>query len=142
MGYESKLIIAERNEIVPGEIYTFDRVAEFYCACMGDYAFSNTDSKLFTKPIDFGIHPELEDEDIDPDDPKEWQEHLLKMKQDEYGDICHYAPIKDVLDYLKKTALEQDYYRRIPPLIALLETLVKEQEDGHWDNLIVVHYGY
>ena len=147
MGYESKLFIGERHEMnFPNGMHDvcFRQVAEYDLSKMGDSHFYNVNSFLFKTPIDFDLYVNRMVEELDYNknngQTKGWFESTVR--DDGYGRTCCYAPIEEVLNYLKEWESKNEYYRRVPPLIAMLESFVEQQKWGAFENLVVVHYGH
>jgi len=126
MGYESRLMIGKRlphvHEEEPEKDWVFFQALCRYELCvMGD---TRIDGKSFYS---------LFDQDVDFDMFVEDGDHETRI--DKYGELCRYTTPDKLLEWLKKYAVVDDYWR-LPPLIALLEALKDEE------NLIIVHYGH
>ena len=114
MSYESKVfVIGKYKQSDFGEV-----IATFRCSCMGQDEWYN----LFTKPIDFTAYHE---------------DGNTEIKEDKYGDICKYANLKTVIQWLEN---HTDNYRRAESLLALLKSFDNEK----WNDreILVLHYGY
>lgn len=128
MGYESRIYIMRRNEIIneymnKPHIY-YDNIAKFDLRKLG-YDHGGIVWRVFTKPIDFDFY-------ANGDDP---------TREDAYGKPLKYCGIKE----LNKALLEyyeKEKYRRIPPLIACLSALIDDSDAWTDGELIAVHYGY
>jgi hypothetical protein len=59
----------------------------------------------------------------------------IKIFKDKYDEPLKELDFKTVINYLKN---HDDNYRRIKPLIGLLESFNLDE----WDNLAILHYGY
>ena len=129
MGYESRLyIISKRRDSDFGEVIAMMDM----CKMNNDFFYD-----LFTHPIDFRAYHDDGNTLID---------------EDNYGDICSYAYLQDVLEWLKSYYKEQkklhdkyNMYRRIRPLYKLLKSFDNPQwvdKEGDKYNIIVLHYGY
>ena len=124
MGYESRIIVASRYIFDhSGEIW-FEKLGEMWLSKCG-YGFP----KIFTTEIE---------SDIYGDGFKENSEEEYELTEDCYGDICKYAPIQTVIDWLEKSEAEE-HYRRFTPAIAMLKAYAMEKWEG---DLVVIHYGY
>lgn len=123
MGYDSRVYVVSRQENKErgyGQI-----VAMFDCAVMG-YGSGWTD--LFKEVVKYDVYIENGD---------------MPTREDMYGDLLKEASIESVINWLdgeiKRLERNGDYYRRLPPLLALL----KGFNIDDWKNgLYVVHYGY
>lgn len=124
MGYESRLYIMRRAEIVAsnGDIRIWgDPFAEFDLFKMGyEYNAGKWFREIFETDIDFDL----------------WVDGK-HTREDCYGDTCQYADIDTVIDWLELSEVVKEYWRA-EILLRFLKTL---KEAGH-DDLIVVHYGY
>ena len=118
MGYESKVIIVERVEFGSGHVAGIE-VAQVNMCKMG---YGNGFHELFDTPIDFDLYG-MDDE---------------PTREDEYGDHCGMTNIGTLVDWLRE-AVEHDDYRRLKPLLGLLEGFDVNQWN---DELVAVHYGY
>lgn len=62
-----------------------------------------------------------------------------EILEDSYGSPLIEIPIKDMVEYLEKN---DDDYRRVNPLLALLKVF-NEDNETKWDNkLVILRYGY
>lgn len=137
MGYESKILLVNRHEIktrfdgTPLErpIINAEVVAEYDLCKMGWQA--QEFYAAFRREIDYTLF--LPGVDANGD------ERIMEKDEDMYGDHLKSADIGELLAALK-VCEERDHYRRIPPLIAMLETLSNMREE--WPVLEAVHYGY
>ena len=123
MGYESRIIVAERCEWNNGCVW-FAKLGEMWMSKCG-YEFP----RIFTTEIE---------SDIYGDGFKENSNEEYELTEDCYGDICKYAPIQTVIDWLEK-AEAKEHYRRFTPAIAMLKAYAMEKWEG---ELVVIHYGY
>lgn len=122
MGYESRIFIMDRNEneAPNGEKYTWaEKIAMVNMCKMG---YDNGFHELFTEPIDYKIFIDGETE----------------TDVDRYGEHLKSATVQTVIEWLKKEISVADYYRRMGPLLGLLEGF----NESDWSELQVVHYGY
>lgn len=128
MGYESRIYIMRRNEIMNEHmdkplIYA-DEIAEFDLCKLG-YEHGNIVRDAFKMPIDFDFY-------MNGDEP---------TRGDAYGKLLKYCGIRELhkalLEYYEKVK-----YRRIPPLIACLSALIGDSDKWTDGELIAVHYGY
>lgn len=134
MGYESKIIIADRHDcttpICGGRVYGCE-IARFDLAKMGYSVYGGKRfTDLFTTPIDFDLH-------VNPG--KENQEENY-YKMDRYGEICKYtADIDGVISWLEQSELD-DPYRRAKLFLNFLRVLKESVQD--FNQIVLVHYGY
>jgi len=133
MAYEHKVIVVLRSEHTTnkGTIIYGENIAEYKCSRM-PHCFYNI-FKQNGIPIDFDLYD-------GNDEP---------TKTDPYGEHCKMLPLQDVIDCLRDiNANDADYkgYRRIAPLIGLLEGFNEAKWTEHYDNyngrLYAVNYGY
>lgn len=120
MSYESRIFVAEKITLPHTEKteYTISTTL----ADMRLSRMPNSFPEIFTNEIAWEIYGDNETD----------------LTKDKYGDTCHYADIQTVIDYLESIE-PQDYYRRIPPALAMLKAYAAPQ----WGKeLIVIHYGY
>lgn len=137
MGYESKIYIVERHEInkrfdgapIDPPIVNALVVASYDLCKMG---YSNTEFfDAFRNEIDYTLWlPGCDDYG---------NETMTDVDEDCYGEHMKSADIDELIEALK-ICEQRDRYRRIPPLVAMLEAFAAEREQ--WDELQVVHYGY
>lgn len=121
MGYESRVIIVDRNEIErkDGMPYVWaEQIADVKMSKMYD-GFTD----LFDKEIDYELFIDNGDE---------------TTKTDKYGVVMRYTDCKTVIDYLEKLIADGEDYRRLTVLLGLL----KGFNEGQWNDIQVVHYGY
>ena len=124
MGYESRIIVAKRYTFNhKGDIW-FEKLAEMWLSKAG-YDFP----EIFTTEIESNIYG---------DGFKMNSDEEIELTEDKYGDICKYAPIQTVIDWLEK-AEAKEHYRRFTPAIAMLKAYAAEKWEG---DLVVIHYGY
>ena len=62
-----------------------------------------------------------------------------EILEDLYGEPLIEIPIKDMIDYLEKN---NDDYRGIKPLLALLKAFDEDNETKWGNDLVVLKYGY
>lgn len=139
MGYESKVIIVERNEFTKnfrGEpldkpIVNAITVAEYDLCKMGydNQTFFNA----FKREIDYDIFLPGVDETGD--------ECMMMMHEDCYGEHMKSADIGELVKALRACEA-REHYRRIPPLIAMLESFNLDEWNTEHCRLEAVHYGY
>ena len=132
MGYESKIIVVNRREIVPENgmpVWVYgDELARFDFGKMG---YDRVDDKvfweIFNTPIDFNLYMggEFSEDEF--------------YRIDCYGVHCKYTTLDAVIHWL--TIWNKDKgYTRVAPVISYLADL-KAHEDS-FNNIVVVHYGY
>lgn len=128
MGYESKVIIVDRN---PFEGWTYgDEIARFDLSKMGYERVNGfMFREIFKNEIDFdlfytGVHGE---------------EDNVRNREDMYGDTCCWAEVEDVIEWLENSETGKEY-RRAKLLLDFLKVL--EEHEDEWEQLVVVHFGY
>ena len=137
MGYESTVFIVERSVFpgrgnVPASVSGLV-IAEYDLSKVGyvnDEFFG-----AFKREIDYKLYL--------PSCDEEGREVMEFLDEDCYGEHMKAASIPDLISALR-ICEQRDHYRRIPPLIALLESFDKNADE--WNNgcstLEAVHYGY
>lgn len=115
MGYESRLYVVEHHESGFAE-----KIAVVDMRKMG---YSDGWRELFNKEFTGTMF---------------FDDGNTEIKEDKYGEKLSYAELETVLEYLKQTQQTTLYYRRITPLIGLLEGINK----ADWHHVKIVHYGY
>lgn len=115
MGYESKLIVVNRDSNSILDYVWAEVIAEFKMSCL---PWNHRD--IFQTPIDFDIYVNGE-----------------PTRKDCYGEHCQMAKPDYVADVLEEMAKEENY-RRYSPVIGMLRGFDKNE----WDDLEVIHYGY
>lgn len=129
MGYESKIIIVDRNQhsawIHGGEIARFD---------LSKMGYARYDGKmfrdLFTIPVDFDLYVNSSSEPV-PDS---------FYREDNYGEICKYTEnIDEVISWLEQSE-KSEPYRRAKLFLNFLRVLKESKRD--FRQLVLVHYGY
>lgn len=120
MGYETRLIIAEKGNAKKFEDYVF-AVAE-YDLCKV-YGFNN---KLQAKNYPVA---EYRTYSLGSNEP---------IEEDCYGAKLLEIPVKDCIELLKEAQAEEGGYRRFQPCISLLEGFNLDE----WNNLVVLLYGH
>ena len=85
MGYESRVIVVDREEVKHGDGTSYvyaEKIADVKMSCMdGEFA------ALFDKKIDYELYIDNADE---------------STQTDKYGNTMKYADCKTVIDYLEK----------------------------------------
>lgn len=132
MSYESRIYIMHRKAIkrpTGGEYITALEVAQFELCAMGDQhrAFYN----CFDCPIDFDMYL--------PGCDSEGREIMEFTRSDCYGEHMKMCDLPALLDVLKQ-AEAKEHYRRLPPLIAMLQAFVDGA--GEWVELKAVRYAH
>lgn len=123
MGYESKLYIVERGSLKDDDGKTYARVLAMFDMCKMGYHFV----EMFEKETDLYFYG---------------SDGNTRIVEDMYGDPIREANVEDVIDYLEEAVENGENYRRIFPLLAALKTFYEQKEDGRWDKLAVLHFGY
>lgn len=116
MGYESKIFIVNVHRFKDNHVYA--EIIAIMNMCKMETSFHN----LFKTEIDYEIYAEDDN-------------HTTST--DRYGEKIKFAPIDNVIKWLK-SAIKKDDYRRLKPLLKLLTGFDEEK----WDELQVIHYGY
>lgn len=124
MGYESRIIVARRTVWERSGFVWFEKLSEMWLSKVG-YGFP----EIFTTEIE---------SDIYGDGFKENSNEEYELTVDKYGDICKYADVQTVIDWLEN-AEAKEHYRRFTPAIAMLKAYTAEKWRG---DIVVIHYGY
>ena len=119
MGYESRIIVARRIRSCMVE-----KLSEMWLSKVG-YNFP----EIFTTEIESNIYG---------DGFKENSDEEYELTVDNYGNICKYADVQTVIDWLEN-AEAKEHYRRFTPAIAMLKAYAAEKWKG---DIVVIHYGY
>ena len=125
MGYDSKLFIAEKSSLYSSE-------EKNYASFIASY-----DLAVFPPISSFMRGCPKADCYIYIDDGN------TQILEDRYGDELTQASISDVIKVLEESKNHKDgNYRRIDPILSMLKTLKKQQEEGRWRELVVLHFGH
>jgi hypothetical protein len=124
MGYESRIIVARRTVWEGSGLVWFEKLSEMWLSKVG-YDFP----EIFTTEIESNIYG---------DGFKENSDEEYELTVDKYGDICKYADVQTVIDWLDN-AEAKEHYRRFTPAIAMLKAYAAEKWKG---DIVVIHYGY
>ena len=134
MGYESSVIVVDRNEhLRPVGKWVFgDKIATLNLGVMtGRVINGKSFYDVFDTPIDFDLY-HTSDATTDED-----------YRVDCYGKHCNYTTIDKLIEWLIG-AMEADTelagYRRAKMLLSTLKALKESESD--FDELVVVHYGH
>lgn len=119
MGYESRVYVVEKKN----HSYTSNEKKYAEVIAVFNMCKFNAFDGLFKTETDCYIYAD------------DGNTEILK---DRYGKPLTEASITDVITYLEKCQAEQEHYRRVAPLLALL----KGFDITEWDNIVVLHYGY
>lgn len=127
MGYESRVYIISKCKISE---YS-EVVAMIDLGKLDNSDFYD----LFTCPIDFRAYHD---------------DGNTLIREDRYGDLCSYAYLHDVLEWLKPYYKEQKkiyngkyrMYRRLRPLYELLKSFDNPQWVNQSNDILILHYGY
>ena len=142
MGYESKVLIVEKKEIETGSgepIVYANIIAEYDLCKMGWRA--GPFYKAFKNPIEYKLYLPGVDE--------RGRECIVETDEDCYGEHMKAASLPELADALRKIN-DEDPYRRIPPLLALVEAFCENIGDWNGDfdhiggsvRIEAVHFGY
>ena len=124
MGYESKLYVVQKRTMVNEEGKTYAQVIAMFD--MGKYySLSNV---LRNKP-ETNCYFYADDGNT-------------QITEDRYGKPLTESDIKTVIDILEKDIAKGENYRRILPLLSTLKAFEKQIQEGLWDDIVVLHYGY
>jgi hypothetical protein len=118
MGYESKIYVVEKSDMKNENNKRYARVITSY-----DMSKFDRFGGIFKTESDCYIYAD---------------DGNTEITTDMYDEPLTEASIDVVINYLEKFAIEQDYYRRVNPLLGLL----KGFKLVDWNNLTVIHYGY
>ena len=139
MGYESKVFIVEHytfikdfeGNLLDNPIHSAIVVAEYDLSKMG---YDNSEFyKVFKKEIDYKLWMLSCDDD--------GNEIGMDVDTDCYGEHMKSADIGELIEVLKRCEA-REHYRRIPPLIAMLEAFKLDEWNNAHCTLEAVHYGY
>lgn len=126
MGYESKIYIVEKTNLVEENGMKYARVLAMF------------DVSKFYELADWFSNKPATKHYIYADDGD------TQIVEDRYGDTLKEASVKEVIDRLERivengaeTGID---YGRIFPLLAALKAF--EEQSNHWGNVAVLHYGY
>lgn len=132
MGYESKIYIVERSEYenrITGEKEVSAlKIADFDLCCMG---YENAFYSVFNREIDFDMYL--------PGVNADGEEVITATREDCYGERMKMCDLSALLDVLRKYEAKE-HYRRLPPLIAMLQAFVDGA--GEWGELKAVRYAH
>ena len=142
MGYESKVLIVEKKEIETGSgepIVYANIIAEYDLCKMGWRA--DPFYKAFKTPIEYKLYLPGADE--------QGNEMIVETDEDCYGEHMKAASLPELADALRKIN-DEDPYRRIPPLLAMVEAFCENIEEwreksevrGVKTQIEAVHFGY
>lgn len=128
MGYESKVIVVDRQQykdwVYGDEILRFDLSKMGYEEVMG-----RTFKGVFRNEIDFDLYyTGVRDED-----------GVASRREDMYGEVCKWATLDEVIFWLENSETGKEY-RRAKTLLGVLRGL--KAEEGEWEQVCVVHFGY
>jgi hypothetical protein len=124
MGYESRLYVVQKMGWTNEKKKTFAQVIAMFDLCQY-YSLSDV---LRNKP-ETNCY-------IFSDDGKS------EITKDRYGMPLTESDVKTVIDILEKDIARGENYRRILPLLSTLKVFEKQQQEGLWDHIVVLHYGY
>lgn len=122
MGYESRFYIANKLGAVEedgmrwAEIIGMYNMCKYYPLSMTIKQYKDTDCYFY-----------LGDE---------------KVVEDKYGDALKEIEVDELVDALKEEVANGETYRRIFPLLSMLEAIKDQQKQGQWEDVVVLHYGY
>lgn len=125
MGYDSKLFIVEKSS--------------FHVVGEKDYAsfIASYDLAVFPQISSFMRSCPKADCYVYMDDGN------TQILKDRYGAELTQASILDVIKVLEEAKNGKDgNYRRIDPILSMLKTLQRQQEEGYWRDLVVLHFGH
>lgn len=132
MGYESKVFVIERSEIVPlngMKPYVLGiEIARFDLCKMGyDMVDGRMFPSIFDVPIDFMLYNPVED--------------VVETQEDCYGEHCGMTSVECVIEWLEKAPEDMRTYRRAALFLDFLYAL-REREHEYDGEIVLVHYGY
>ena len=120
MGYENRLYVVDYHKDISNWA---EVIAVFNLSKTGYNNLYNLFKEALVVPDEFTMY------DMDGDN---------RIKEDRYGRKLTYASIDDTIKAIKEDEEEYGHYRRYTPVVAFLESIKNE----HYENLIVVNYGY
>lgn len=124
MGYESKIYVVEKS-----------RHAEKYGKSWGDVVAIFDLCKYYDLSDVLRHKPETDCYIIADDGNTE-------IITDKYGDTLKETDLKTVIKIMEKSLTEGKNYRRIAPTLMALKVFEEQKNNGVWDDLVVLHYGY
>lgn len=124
MGYESKLYIVKKSRYADADGRRYAQVIAMFDVCKY-YSLSDV---LRNKPVT--------DCYIYADDGN------TEITKDEYGKPLTESDLQTVIYIIEKDIAEGENYRRIFPLLSMLKAFEEQKNNGIWDNIVVLHYGY
>ena len=122
MGYESKIYIVEKTNLVEENGMKYARVLAMF------------DVSKFYELSDWFRNKPATKHYIYADDGD------TQIIEDCYGDTLKEASVEEVIEKLERIVENGEDYKRIFPLLAALK--VFEEQSIHWGNIAVLHYGY
>lgn len=132
MGYESKIYIVNRstykNPKTEKTLISALEIASFDLCVMGN---NSAFYGVFDREIDFDMYMPGVDE--------QGREIMEFTRFDCYGEHLKMCELSALLDVLKQ-AEEKEHYRRLPPLIAMLQAFIDGA--GEWGDLRAVRYAH
>lgn len=124
--YGSRVYVVTYYDIAGMKHYA-ERIATFDLCKMGRY-----DNMSFTDLFDYYN----DDCELYADDGN------TEIVEDCYGEkLTCTDDIKRVVDWLEKAENEENY-RRAELFLDFLKTILRQQEQGKWGNIRLIHYGY
>lgn len=122
MGYESKIYIAEKEDLKDKNGMTYVSVIAMFDMCkIGNLV------NVFDKKTDCYFYAD---------------DCNTKVLEDMYGNALKEATVEDVIYVLEEAVDNGENYRRIFPLLSALKTIHEQQMNGRWKEIVVLHYGY
>lgn len=133
MSYESRIYIYDRNDFsisrkngwISGNLLA---VLNMSSMGYGKY-LGKSFREIFITPVDFD-HCDIYG-----------NEKLDEIKKDAYGDVICYTDIDTVIEWLNNYQGKESY-RRVYPLLAILNSYKQCQCMGMFNQIVVVHEGY
>ena len=125
MAYESKLYLVEKTSVKNEYGKTWAKIVAMYDLCnMGSGNFYNLFSTYESRANrDSGCIISIGG---------------VSVHKDKYGSPLTQATVAETIAALKADLNTADPYRRIPPVLAMLEAI----DESKWDGITVLHYGY
>ena len=123
MGYESRLYVVEKSTLTEdnGLRYAYIVATFNMCVCPVTYNLRNnpeTDCYFYEDNGD------------------------TRVFEDRYGKPLTETTISDVVLMLEEAINSGEDYRRLFPLLAALKEFKRLSDNGKWENLVVLLYGY
>jgi hypothetical protein len=124
MGYESRLYIVSKSNLLSEDGYFGEVIASFDLCVASNSFISRVNPDNPNKVTDCYIYGDSE-----------------MITKDKYGKPLAEFSLKEMIEIIED-AMQEDNYRRYAPCLAMLRAF-HDDNKSQWDNtLVVLHYGY